>query len=196
MKAKSQMEKREYHVSHFNEVDKDNIKAFFSADKKKHRISLEIPFLNRSVNKSLCIIGQNPSVADKERADPTIRSLEKYVYHKLQQYSKIIMLNLYTRVDTNKDYLDDLIRDEFQEEIDEIIKNNSDFLIVWGKFENDKIYNFIEKAIALKPKLNNKNVFKIDLNNGSKFAPHPLNREIKKSRVFLPLTFYNFEDVT
>lgn len=184
----------ENQVYHFNEVDQDNITAVFSAD-KKHRISLEIPFRNGRGNKTLCIIGQNPSAADKERADPTILFLEQFVYHTLPQYSKIIMLNLYTRVDTNRVYQDDVIRIEFQEEINKIIENNSDFLIVWGQLTNDKPYHFIEKANKLKLKLAQKNIYKVDLGDGSNYAPHPLRVNYKFGHEWRPLIPYNFEDI-
>ena len=87
---------------HFNQVDKDHIISKFTND-KKHRLKLEIPFLNRGGEKTIFIIGQNPSKADNYYADPHYILLrKKYVYENLPLYSKIIMLNLYSRIDTNK----------------------------------------------------------------------------------------------
>lgn len=88
-------------ICHYYKVDISNIEEDFTSD-LNHRSSLTIPFTGRTGCRKLCIIGQNPSKADITSADKTLHYLERYVYEKLPQYSGIIMLNLFSRVDTDK----------------------------------------------------------------------------------------------
>jgi hypothetical protein len=177
---------------HFDKVNDEKIIASFTSD-KKHRIYLEIPFINREGNNTLCIIGQNPSDADEKIADDTAYYLERFVFEKLPQYSKIILLNLYSRIDKSKNYSDDLIRDECELKFEEIIKENSDFLIIYGVLENQDSYKFLDRAKILKTKLADKSVYKIDL--GNDYAPHPGNPNILYRNYKYNLAKYNFEDI-
>jgi len=179
-------------IYHIDEVDKANIKADFTDD-NLHRSSLFIPFLNRNESNTLCIIGQNPSKANNEVADKTLRYLERFIYDKMPEYSNIIMLNLYSRVDTEKSHVNDLERPSCNEKVASVIESNSNFLIVYGKLTNQGGYRFIEKSTELKNLLHEKNVFKIDI--GSCFAPHPGNPKIHYSNYSHGITCYDFSDV-
>jgi len=179
-------------VCHFSKIDQQNIKVKFSDD-RKHRFYLELPFANKIEGNALCIIGQNPSSANARIADKTINYIERYVYEKLPQYSKIIILNLYSRVDTKKTETSDLIREESYLHLNEIISNNTDFLIIYGKLDDKGEYKFAERAKELKSKLIDKSVFKFDI--GCNFAPHPGNNNIYYGNYCYGITEYNFEDV-
>ena len=179
-------------VCHYSKIDQQNIKVKFSDD-GKHRYYLEIPFIEKNEGKTLCIIGQNPSKANERVADKTINYIERYVYENLPQYSKIIILNLYSRVDTKKLETSDLLREESECHSNEIINSNTDFLITYGVLDNKGDYKFLERAKALKLQLNNKSVYKIDI--GSIYAPHPGNPKIYYGNYCYNIAEYNFEDI-
>ena len=164
-------------IPHFEQVDRLNIIANFTED-MKHRSSLIIPFLNRSKDKTLCIIGQNPSDANENNADKTLKYLETFVYKNLPEYSKIIMLNLYSRIDTEKKSHSDLERMETYNELVKYINENNDFLLVFGASKKDGAYNFHSKLNDIKVQLKEKNLFKIDLKNNTEYPPHPGNPKI------------------
>ena len=81
-------------VPHFDKVNKADIKAQFFAD-RKHRASLYLPFTHRKAEEHvLCVIGQNPSEADENCADKTIRYVEELIYRTRSEYSALMILNL------------------------------------------------------------------------------------------------------
>lgn len=178
-------------ICHFEEVDKCNIAAVFLED-RKHRASLTIPLLNRSSGKTICVVGQNPSKANEVVADKTLYYIERFVYLKLPQYSRLIMLNLYSRIDTNKVHSIGLNRDAERLYLSCVEKNN-DFLIVYGKLVNQGAYNFVEKAKRLRDMLRGKHVMKIDA--GLPYAPHPGNRNIWYGNFCFGVTEYDFSDI-
>ena len=92
-----------------------------------------IPFQNRSNYKPLCIIGQNPSKANCFVADRTIYFLEEQIYNNYPEYSHLVILNLFTRIDTKKESTTDLLRPEFEDKYTEIIKNIDDVLLIFGQ---------------------------------------------------------------
>ena len=163
-------------VCHFYKVDLEHIQEYFSED-RLHRAYLDIPLLNRETNKTICIIGQNPSKADVNVADKTLNYLERYVYEKMPAYSRIIMLNLYSRMDTRKSETTDLNRLDCERLFRKIIKHNTDFLVVFGKVKNEGSYKFIKKSELAARLLKGKNIYKIDV--GTEYAPHPGNPSIK-----------------
>lgn len=162
-------------ICHFHNVDLNSISAKFTTD-RLHRSLLEIPLLNRTGNQVICIIGQNPSAANAKHADKTLHYLERYVYNNLPQYSKIIMLNLYSRLDTKKSATKNLLRLECERTFRRTIQMNTDFLIVFGNLTNQGSYKFVKKAKLLKKQMTGKNIYKIDI--GTSYAPHPGNPAI------------------
>lgn len=163
-------------IPHYEKVDTNNIIANFTDD-SLHRSSLIIPLLERNTDKVICIIGQNPSNANQEHADKTLRYFENFIFQNLQQYSKIIMLNLYSRVDTQKEFDDDLEREETRKELFTHLKENSDFILAFGASKKDGAYDFYSKFKELKPLLNGKNIYKINIGNTT-YPPHPGNPKI------------------
>lgn len=180
-------------VKHIDAVDLKNIKAEFSSD-KRHRYSLLIPMKNRTGTKTLCVIGQNPSYASELSADKTIRYIETYVFHNMPNFSKILILNLYTRVDTQKDENDDLLADDYSAYLNKIVSHHEDYLIVYGKLNNLGNYRFTDKAKELKKLLKGKNVMKFDV-TGADYAPHPGNPKIMYHNTSIGLKQYSFIDI-
>ncbi|HFQ5022895.1 TPA: DUF1643 domain-containing protein [Vibrio vulnificus] len=164
-------------IEHFYKVDNARIIADLSDD-NKHRVSLTIPLLDRSTNKTLCIIGQNPSKANQLCADKTLHFLERFVYERMPQYSKIVMLNLYTRFDTAKEFKVDLLRLDSERKVRRILKENTDFLLVFGKLKNQGGYKFPKKFSHFKHHLMGKNNYIIGVDGINDYAPHPGNKDI------------------
>ena len=85
-------------IPHFEEVDLQTIDAVFSED-KRFRYILEMQFrpslLNGKRNKRAVVIMKNPSAADARAADATIRKVETYVYHRLEDVKYLTILNLF-----------------------------------------------------------------------------------------------------
>ncbi|MDX9960690.1 MAG: DUF1643 domain-containing protein [Aliarcobacter sp.] len=164
-------------VPHYVKVDIENIIPDFTQD-LLHRSSLTIPLLERTSNNTICIIGQNPSEANQIHADPTLRYFEEFIFKNCPEYSKIIMLNLYSRIDTKKEYDSDLERPETNNKFIKIIEENDNFLFAFGASKKDGAYNFFLKAKEVKKLLIHKNIFKINLLDGTSYPPHPGNPKI------------------
>ncbi|CAG37252.1 DUF1643 domain-containing protein [Desulfotalea psychrophila] len=179
-------------IYHFTEVEQTGIVGHFSAD-RKHRAYLHIPFKKRESRPMLCIVGQNPSRADELVADRTVQYFEKFVFTHLPQYGGIIMLNLYSRFDTNKEEASDLIRPDCDRVLAEIITGHEDFLVAYGKIQNKGAYQFRERALYLKDLLTGKNIYKIDI--GSTYPPHPGNSALCYHR-FHKICPYEFADIS
>jgi hypothetical protein len=162
-------------IKHYEQVDHERIQAEFYAD-RRHRATLRVPFMGRAGTRTLCVIGQNPSAADEHQADKTIQFLERYVFHEQRAYAQMLMLNLYSRVDTRKSETTDLDHSDCVRAFRKAISENQDFLVVFGKLCNKGAYKFRERARDLKPLLAGKNVYKFDIGVG--YAPHPGNTEI------------------
>ncbi len=164
-------------IQHFEKVDTFKIKANFTDD-KRHRLVLIVPFIERTKQNNLCIIGQNPSDANEYRADKTLRYLEQFVFQNLPEYSGIIMLNLYSRIDTKKKEINDLERPETKEYLHKTIQKYSDILLAFGVLKKHGEYNFPQKYKEIKPLLMGKNVFCIDTKVNTNYPPHPGNPKI------------------
>lgn len=179
-------------VPHFEKVDLQKIEAVFSDD-GLHRSYLRIPLLMRGGDRTVCIIGQNPSYANAAFADKTIRFLERFVFDQLPEFSQILMLNLYSRIDTKKEQIINLQDPECERVLRQAIRDHNDFLMVFGKLRSDGAYRFQERANELRVLFSGKNAYKIDI--GSPFAPHPGNPNIRYSNYSLGVTCYDFSDV-
>jgi hypothetical protein len=182
-------------VPHFDKVDKSKITASFSLD-RSHRSSLTMPFFNRTENKTLCVIGQNPSYANEICADKTIHYLQHLIYDKHPEYGRILMLNLYSRIDTNKKETQGLLSLSAARTFRKFIDENDDFLVIYGKLCTSKKevgYKFKKRATLLKTMLKNKNVFKIDI--GTNYAPHPGNPKIYYGNYSCNFVHYDFSDI-
>jgi hypothetical protein len=179
-------------VPHYEMVNLANIRAEFFSD-MQHRATLHIPFAERAGDRTLCIIGQNPSNADERNADKTVNFLERYVFEKLPKYSQILMLNLYSRIDTKKSETSELNHSYCEYLLQEAICKHQDFLVVFGALKNQGAYCFPSRVNDILPLFDGKNVFKFDI--GTNYAPHPGNPKILYCNLNIKLARYDFSDV-
>lgn len=185
------MQQKKHAIYHFEHVDLSQVKAVFSTD-NLHRASLRIPLFDRETNRTLCVIGQNPSDADEKVADKTIRFLEEYVFKRLPQYSELLMLNLYSRIDTKKSETENLIDAECERILFESLRNHTDFLVAFGQLKSKGSYNFLSRARKIQSLMSGKSIFKFNLD--TPYAPHPRNPRILYSNFDVSLNQYDFSD--
>lgn len=175
-------------VPHFEQVDLENVRAVFVRG-RTHRPLLRIPFRDRAPGRTLCIVGQNPSHASKEHADKTVHYLERYVHERLPEYGAILMLNLYTRVDTRKKF-EDVEHHQADRILRCAIRRHQEFLLVFGKLKNEGRYNFPSRFRELEPLFNGKNLLQFDL--ATDFPPHPGNPKILYRNLDVNLKPFSF----
>lgn len=123
-------------IPHFNKIDTKSIRAQFFAG-RQHRASLFLPYVGSPSRRTLCVIGQNPSAADGERADKTIRYLEELIFRKAPEHGALLMLNLCSQVDTKKALAGAPLHPRCAEIFDAALQDHEDFLIVCGKSRNE-----------------------------------------------------------
>lgn len=104
------------------------------------------------------------------------------------------MLNLYTRVDTNKDIKQEIEHPDYPEYLQTLVEKHSDFLIVFGQAKNEGEYKFIKKAKEVKDLLNSKNVLRLNLPDAN-YAPHSGNPKILYNNINFDVTAYDFSDI-
>lgn len=179
-------------VPHFEHVDLRNVRSCFF-DERSHRAYLQIPFAGDRGSQTLCVIGQNPSAADEHAADKTVRYLEELIFLRLKQYRQMVVLNLYSQVDTTKTEQTPPLHPECTKLFERFVADETDFLVVFGKLGNEQHYRFQDRAREVEPLLRSKHVFKLDL--GTSYAPHPGNRKIIYSNFDVGFVPYTFEDV-
>jgi hypothetical protein len=171
-------------IAHYPTVDLSSIKHKFF-DGKRHRAYLFLPFQRPTASKTLCVIGQNPSAADEFVADKTIRYLEELIYRNHPEYAALLILNLYSRVDTTKSETTDLLHESCANLFNDAIDEHEDFLLVHGKPKNEGAYKFPERARFVANSLIGKRVLKLDI--GTPYPPHPGNPSILYRNFNVPL---------
>ncbi len=137
----------------FNHLPNLEISAIFSED-KKYRYRLTI--VNKSCIKgdTLCVIMQNPSIANIEIADKSVQFLEKLVFEKkvrpFKKIQKMVIVNQFALVQT-KDFSGTKKAIGVQNDIiiQESIEKADYVLIAWGKTNpyderQEAIHNFLE----------------------------------------------------
>lgn len=82
-------------IPHASHVATRDIRACFSCDRVL-RLKLEIPFIrdNRR-NQTVALVMKNPSSADQNKADTTIRRVEEYVHQNFRSAATLTVLNLF-----------------------------------------------------------------------------------------------------
>ena len=177
-------------IPHFEKIDKKAIRAQFFDD-GKHRATLHLPFIESTSQRTLCVIGQNPSAASEENADKTIRYLEELIYRKHPEYGSLLVLNLYSRIDTPKVETFDLLNVNCATIFDIVLRDNSDFLLVYGKLKNEGAYRFPERAKHVAAALKSKKVLQLGLN--TPYPPHPGNPKILYGNFEIQLISHQLE---
>jgi len=131
-------------IPHFDQVKTEELTAVFSPC-MRFRYVLRIPFrdslYDRDRHLVLSVLLKNPSSADEQMADATIRKVETFVYHRFPEVRYLNILNLFARRATDATDLNMVFREEGSEmvigpENDDYILNfarESDFFITaWG----------------------------------------------------------------
>lgn len=180
------------HINHFSMVDSSRIEALFVRG-NSHRAKLCIPYIGRETFKSLCVIGQNPSDASKEVADRTIRYIEELIYKNYPEFSQIVMLNLFSRVDKKKSQVNDLLDDECERVFQSTVREHEDVLLIYGQLKINGAYNFPKRALEIKALLTGKKIWKLDI--GKTYAPHPRNSIINYQKFDIALCTHDLLDV-
>ena len=178
-------------VQHCDFVDLSEVEARFF-DNGRHRASLRIPFQDRQSDRTLCVVGQNPSAANELVADRTIRYVEQFVYQRMPEFGQLLILNLYSRVDTKKQERDVQNVDSSRIFIEEI-GAHKDFLLIFGQRARQGAYRFADRARELEILLRTKNAWKIDI--ATSYAPHPGNKTIFYRNLDVGLVHHDFADL-
>jgi len=101
-------------IPHFEQVNHGSVSAVFSKD-RRFRYLLEMQYGHSLYddirNKKAVVILKNPSAADSNAADSTIRKVETYIYHHLDDVKQLSILNIFAlratdALELNQEYLD------------------------------------------------------------------------------------------
>jgi hypothetical protein len=113
------------------------VKALFS-DCKKFRYQLTIEDTSKRNGDSICVIMQNPSIANTEIADKSVQFLEKLIFEKevelFRNVKTIIIVNQFARIQTK--YFEGKAEDIGPDNdiyIRRAIDQSDIILIAWGK---------------------------------------------------------------
>ena len=113
------------------------VKAQFSVC-KKFRYQLTINNTKKANGDSLCVIMQNPSIANTEIADKSVQFLEKLIFEKevelFRNVKTIIIVNQFARIQTK--YFEGKVEDigpDNDIHIRNAIDSSNTILIAWGK---------------------------------------------------------------
>ncbi len=121
----------------FQHIEGTSADAIFSSC-NKYRYKLTIQNDNSSGSETVCVIMQNPSVANAEIADKSVQILEKLIftkgYSEFSNVQKIIIVNQFALIKT-KDFkgLESDIGEKNDEYILEAIRESDIILIAWGR---------------------------------------------------------------
>ena len=113
------------------------VRAYFS-DCGTYRYRLTIDFQDNDGGKCVCVIMQNPSVADAEFADRTVKFLEKLVflegYPEFEGVGRMIIVNQFAYVQTNDfDGSGEHIGPENDAYIQKALSEADIVLVAWGR---------------------------------------------------------------
>ena len=121
----------------FRHIEGASVDAVFS-NCKKYRYKLTIQNDNSSGSETVCVVMQNPSVANTEIADKSVQFLEKLIftkgYSEFRNVKKIIIVNQFALIQTN-DFkgLESDIGEKNEGHILEAIRESDIVLIAWGR---------------------------------------------------------------
>lgn len=85
-------------IAHFREIDPKSIRACFSEDltyRYTLRLNYHASLLRPAGSDCITVILKNPSSADEQKADATIRKVETYVYKHFPRAGSLQILNIF-----------------------------------------------------------------------------------------------------
>jgi hypothetical protein len=127
----------------FKHIDNDSANAEFSLC-GKYRYRLTIKKNEATGDKNLCVVMQNPSVANSEIADRSAQFLEKLIflegYQEFKHVRRIIIVNQFAYVQTNDfNGSEEHIGPENDRYLGEAITESDIILIAWGASNRYKV---------------------------------------------------------
>ncbi|MBZ2169460.1 DUF1643 domain-containing protein [Marinobacter sp. F4216] len=120
----------------FNHIENVTVEATFS-DCGRYRYCLRVKKNDASGNKKVCVIMQNPSVANSEVADRSVQFLEKLIflkgYSEFNDVNEIVIVNQFAYVQTN-DFSGSSIHigPENDSYIKSAVESSDIVLVAWG----------------------------------------------------------------
>ena len=132
----------------FNHIQNVTAEAEFSKC-GKYRYCLHVKKNDASGNKKVCVIMQNPSVANSEMADRSVQFLEKLIF--LKEYlefkgvNEIVIVNQFAYVQTNDfNGSSNHVGPENDSYIKEAVESSDIVLVAWGASNG-----YTERKIAI-----------------------------------------------
>jgi hypothetical protein len=121
----------------YKHIPEVHVRAEFS-NCKKFRYQLTIENTKRTKGDSLCVIMQNPSVANTEIADKSVQFLEKLIFEKeielFENIKTITLVNQFAYIQT-KDFkgASSKIGKENDSFIRQVLEDSDIVIVAWGK---------------------------------------------------------------
>ena len=114
-----------------------NVSTSFSED-SQFRYRLVVEDRNKSEGKTVCVVMQNPSDADNDKADKSVQFLEHLIfdkgYNEFQDVHKMIIVNQYAHIQKHNFVGESsLIGEKNDRTISKSIGESDIVLIAWGK---------------------------------------------------------------
>lgn len=146
-----------------NHIDGVKVSAEFSKD-KKYRYRMEIVLQSGPARgKTVCVVMQNPSYANEDRADKSVQFMEKVVFLKnLPEFrgaKRLIVMNQFAYIEThNFEGRSNQIGVENNSAIESALKESDVIILGWGS--GNKFKDRQDFVIGLLKKLKGKKIFK------------------------------------
>ncbi len=131
-------------INHFQQVIPESIRAEYSDD-RRHRYTLQMEFrndlLNNTRNKCMTVILKNPSSADEQMSDATIRKVETFVYNRFPETKYLNIYNIFAFRATDAIELHELmnthgeidgIGEKNDSFLEKLLKESDNLIVAWG----------------------------------------------------------------
>ncbi len=131
-------------VDHFNQVNLQTIRADFSSD-RMHRYTLQMEYtpdlLGSSRGQTTTVIMKNPSSANEQRSDSTIRKVETFVFLRFPETRYLNILNIFAYRATDAIELHELMKKSGEEKgigsendayFIKLLKQSDHLICAWG----------------------------------------------------------------
>ncbi|MFC2089169.1 DUF1643 domain-containing protein [Bacteroidota bacterium] len=174
-------------IPHFDLVDTAAIQAVFSSD-MLFRYILSMKYMDTLLDsgrtKAAAVILKNPSAANQEMADATIRKVETYIYHCLPEVRELHILNIFAfratePEDLNTRFILEGAMAVIGEENDHVIHSTlslADYIILaWGNNSGIDSGLYDERIFRVKQLIKEFPKQKIFRVCGSRQTKHPLH---------------------
>ncbi|MCK5820254.1 MAG: DUF1643 domain-containing protein [Bacteroidales bacterium] len=131
-------------VDHFGQVIAESIRADYSED-QRHRYTLQMEYqgdlLTGDRNETMTVILKNPSSANEQRSDSTIRKVETFVYNRFPKTRYLNIFNIFAYRATDAIELHQLMQEKGINEgigiendafLKKLLNNTDNLIVAWG----------------------------------------------------------------